>query len=434
METRLYFSALFFAAVILPIQLFSQWQQLPAPASGLSSCYTPAKVPNEIIPCGFGRFIYSSFCKQSSLGAHQGNLLWSDDNLQSAVVKQSCSSSGTAGYFGLKAYNDSTFSWFQLGTSSTFPPAYVTFNSFKKVVSLNIDGTSITPMSDLTNNYFYSIVELPADTFYTIYTNLNPSARFYYKTKGYRHYSNDLDFVDDSTGFMIRTASSNSLVNVFIKTNNYGKNWLPAYTDSSGLLTNFYCTPSGDIYLIKKDGEILFSPDKGLTWTSKGSVPSSSCTTIHVQNTNSWLVGGQNGLLYKTMNGGGSWIAETSNTSEIIQKIYTFANEAYFVTANGNVFKSLSPVGIATTKADTAIKIFPNPSGGEFHVNVGSSRGFESSSLKLAVYDLYGKKVFEKTSSNEETVISLEEYPAGVYILLVENSQFQKRMKLQKAD
>jgi hypothetical protein len=70
---------------------------------------------------------------------------------------------------------------------------------------------------------------------------------------------------------------------------------------------------------------------------------------------------------------------------------------------------------------DKSMKIFPNPSKGEFFIEFAKTDGFKS----LKIFDIRGKQVFQKLLRNSKEAIDLSNFGGGIYLL-----QFQYKDEL----
>lgn len=76
------------------------------------------------------------------------------------------------------------------------------------------------------------------------------------------------------------------------------------------------------------------------------------------------------------------------------------------------------------------IVIFPNPSSGEFNVNLKNENAFQYS-----VYDISGKLILEKSTFNSSAVIDLSNFESGIYSIQVTTERGKKhQQKLSKMD
>ncbi|MDO4224284.1 MAG: S8 family serine peptidase [Bergeyella zoohelcum] len=80
-----------------------------------------------------------------------------------------------------------------------------------------------------------------------------------------------------------------------------------------------------------------------------------------------------------------------------------------------------------TVAQNDRLKVYPNPSDGNFVIDAGS----KVSSLKAEVYDASGKQIFNKAFQSNKANINLTQYPKGVYILnVVDNNDVKQSVKL----
>jgi plastocyanin len=77
----------------------------------------------------------------------------------------------------------------------------------------------------------------------------------------------------------------------------------------------------------------------------------------------------------------------------------------------------LETTGLAENKTKEDVSIYPNPSNGNFHLQVNASPSAKK--LELGIYTLQGKTVYSKTDVQQQTTsdIEISDLPKGVYIL-----------------
>ncbi len=69
------------------------------------------------------------------------------------------------------------------------------------------------------------------------------------------------------------------------------------------------------------------------------------------------------------------------------------------------------------------LKIYPNPSDGRFVVEAGAG----VTSLKAEVYDMSGKQIYKQDFRGSKADLNLTQYPKGVYILNLVDSNGKKQ-------
>ncbi len=118
-------------------------------------------------------------------------------------------------------------------------------------------------------------------------------------------------------------------------------------------------------------------------------------------------------------------------------------NQSFTATANGNyaveitengctdtsACVSISVVGIIENNFGNQLIIYPNPSNGNFKVDLG--KVYENTTVLIT--NLNGKSVYSDVFTRTQTVnISIEEVPAGVYLLSIHNREKKAIIKLIK--
>jgi len=77
----------------------------------------------------------------------------------------------------------------------------------------------------------------------------------------------------------------------------------------------------------------------------------------------------------------------------------------------------LDPTGLANNKAKEDVAIFPNPSNGNFQVQINHPQSAKK--IDLGIYSVQGKRVYSKADLQQQTnsEIDISDLPKGVYIL-----------------
>ena len=73
------------------------------------------------------------------------------------------------------------------------------------------------------------------------------------------------------------------------------------------------------------------------------------------------------------------------------------------------------------------VKIYPNPSSGEFYVEL---LNFGSNLKQIQVLDVTGKVISERTKSCEDCILSYQQISSGIYFIIVKSSHFSITKKL----
>ena len=79
----------------------------------------------------------------------------------------------------------------------------------------------------------------------------------------------------------------------------------------------------------------------------------------------------------------------------------------------------LDPTGIAETKLNDGISIYPNPSNGKFQLKLDKSLSVKE--YDLGIYTVKGEKVYAKSGIQQQnsTDIEISDLPKGVYIVRI---------------
>lgn len=88
----------------------------------------------------------------------------------------------------------------------------------------------------------------------------------------------------------------------------------------------------------------------------------------------------------------------------------------------------------STTSIDENLKetvmVYPNPMSDVLNIDLG---GWNSKEVIITIYDLLGKKIYQKATKHQERVsIQTDMWSTGIYILDIEGHKERRRVKVQK--
>ena len=108
-------------------------------------------------------------------------------------------------------------------------------------------------------------------------------------------------------------------------------------------------------------------------------------------------------------------------------------NENFFTTSTPMVRLNLDPnsvVGINEIDNNTSFSVYPNPSTGDFNINLTSKN---AEMLTLTVNNIVGQTVMTKqvrVAGQTNETISLAGFDKGVYFLTIDNNKEKQTVKL----
>jgi hypothetical protein len=398
----------------LPFWLFAQWYKLPAPnipyKFGMlcNSLYVPY---GNIYPAANGEIIYDIYCYLSPSSGGNYNIMESSDDLGIDTSKYSDNGMGCCSGTGMYSVNDSTHVFIENKAGWIF--SYYTTNNFSSLKAFNAFIVPYGGPSVVTKNYIYVASQSWFEYNDSLYISRTTISSNTYKYKSFYSDSGTgkLYFVNDSTGFILTYHRNSHAPNFLGKTNDYGTTWNTVFS-SPTYNSKDYCFPMKDTgYLILNDS-VYKTVNGGITW-NKLTVPGGSYTCIQFANGLIGYIGGSGGYLIKTINGGATWTSETSSTTNTISSLYTFGTSvAYFVDSTMKIYKNQPGLGAPVIQSPTSkLDIYPNPSNGEFTLEISS----DLLKSQVTLYDVMGRLIYQTALAQTQSAINIPTLAKGIY-------------------
>jgi photosystem II stability/assembly factor-like uncharacterized protein len=207
------------------------------------------------------------------------------------------------------------------------------------------------------------------------------------------------------------------------KTTNGGNNWSSLTSGTTNDLYSLYFTDANTGYVFGDYGTIKKTTDGGTTWSGQTSGINSNIRSSFFTDTNiGYAVGGS--TILKTTNGGANWFFQYSGTTNSLESVYFIDNTTgYIVGWNGTILKTTNAgVGFSEEKPSSGFDfdISPNPARDKISLTL---KGFQTlSGLTLAIYDMQGRLLLNKSLQQNNNEIDISKLQQGVYMAMIKLS------------
>lgn len=258
-----------------------------------------------------------------------------------------------------------------------------------------------------TSFYYFTDFGYPKTTLYKT-TNSGSTWNLQYRDSlGFPVKISDLQFINETTGFIIGSNFSSNKT-VFFKTSNGGTNWDTIYYNHTRYRSIFFINQykgwiAGDYS--PDSSSIAFTSDNGSNWTLQIKRYNIGIRNLFfIDSQNGWATTSVGGTILRTINGG-----VTGNFNLYDKEILN-----YYLSQN-----------------------YPNPFNPTTKIkfSIPSDVKRETSEVRLIVYDILGKEI--TTLVNEqlqpgtyEVTFDGSNYPNGIYFYKLSSGEFTETMKM----
>ncbi|MBK9249164.1 MAG: T9SS type A sorting domain-containing protein [Ignavibacteria bacterium] len=236
-------------------------------------------------------------------------------------------------------------------------------------------------------------------------------------------------FIDNDNGFVC-----GSFGKIYYTTNS-GSTWQESTTPSYAMITDVYMTSTKEAFACGFDGELYKTSNKGASWTKFNTASlNENVVTIAMHDNMRWGVAAtSNGNLIYTDDAFKTW-KTIYNFGGLITDIIIQGTEFIAVGQYSLLLKgAFLPTSVEETIEKTTIRVYPNPSSGEFTFIIPNNEQLE---LSLSVFDNLGKKV-QDLLTNEQIPIGEFKYNfdasrlmTGVYRLNVKQANSEMNLPI----
>jgi photosystem II stability/assembly factor-like uncharacterized protein len=179
------------------------------------------------------------------------------------------------------------------------------------------------------------------------------------------------------------------------------------------------------------NGIIFKTTDAGTTWDTL--LTTNALNSIYFTDVNSGYAVGNYGKIIKTIDGGVSWITQTSGTplSNLYSVFFPSVDVGYVVGDSGIILKTTNGglTGFYESGIESQLlKITPNPA--KDKITILSTLIKED--IQLSIFNVSGEKVMERQLTDNETQLDIIALPRGVYFVKVQDEKIVEVVKMIK--
>jgi len=253
----------------------------------------------------------------------------------------------------------------------------------------------------------------------------------------------DICFYDLNTGWTSGGSFDGSIYKgLVLKSTNGGTSWAISYQSSTAWIECIHFVDENYGWAAGANGNILNTNDGGITWNSQNSGINDNLVDMHfIDAKKGWMVGESNKIIY-TFDGGITWAnQQLSNSDDMFFGVHF--NDPLYGWAVGTNWGGSGPLGkiiytdnnggdvsgIGDLENGTGILVFPNPTEGEFFVDLLKT-SFDQTRIDLL--NITGKVQMTRLvpPDSKRISININDLPKGIYFIKVidKNNSWVKKV------
>ena len=314
------------------------------------------------------------------------------------------------------------------------------------LISANLYGV------DFSNPYCYAVGDNGS-----ILLSANSSSTWLQITSGTNRNLKAVGYSPQSNTIVVTVGEKGTI----LRSTNIGLTWTNiSLTDTT---INFYgisqkgpyYTSGNNFCIVGTGGKIFKSTDGGATWLQKPSGTTNTLRSIYFHTVDSAIVVGDNGTIRFSTNGGETWFTDAffnspstrqyKSVTLINRDHYTFSalSDSLFFVSNDPITIGLNPISLVIPKGFSISQNYPNPFNPstkiKFEIPISPISFGERHGVRLVIFDILGREV--ETLINEQLKPGTYEvdwnaagYSSGIYFYKLIAGDFTetKRMVLIK--
>lgn len=239
----------------------------------------------------------------------------------------------------------------------------------------------------------------------------------------------DLYFYNGGLGFLTTVGLANSPIKAKIyRTTDFGLTWqvVKEWNDQSSFY-KIHFTDAQNGFVGGSNGRLFRTTDGGTTWTETVANPGNNITALWATSLTD-VYSNVLGPVYKTTNAGTTWNPQLMTPPGVVSDIqFSPSGQTGFLIAGNQLYKTTNggaPTAVTDIISQAQVKIFPNPANGFVNLDYPSDITIQN----LQLLDASGRimRVFEK----ETKVLNVSGCVPGTYFLHVQTNAGTRIEKL----
>lgn len=243
----------------------------------------------------------------------------------------------------------------------------------------------------------------------------------------------DISFISTTTGLI--TGDGGWIA----KTSDGGASWTMVLNPFFGFFNgrSIAFRDAGNAVCVGLYGYALHSFDGGNSWSQLSLGTANDLNSVRFVTLLGGVIAGENGIIYRTSDGGLSWNIESTASQSRTYYDIAFSNDStgYICAASGKIVSNRFDISsVKETTATAGLSAYPNPFSDRITVNYSPAN---AGNATLELSDLAGRMVLQtglgqQMAGENISTFDLSGLPAGVYLLRVNAAETVSVLRIVK--
>ena len=292
------------------------------------------------------------------------------------------------------------------------------------IISGDPSMTSDLSLYFMNDTFGFLSFRFPSSTS-NVYKYENGNTEFVWVSDDFLIRKNHLYMINDSTGFIFCESVTNDFYQI-IKSSDSCYNWQCVLDSVPYEMNDLFFVTGLSGFVVAGSGSVFRTVDGGDTWIPVSSGTDEDLNSVCFIDESTGHIVGNNGIFLNTLDGGETWESQNFVNENDLEHIQ-FVNDTsgFVLDSEGNLYRNRELTSISQQSKKTGLVIFPNPAKDIIFIDIGN----KIMDYEIDIYNIEGKHLVHQ---NNKSQIDISSLGPGMYLVTIRSERGAYIQKLVK--